>query len=157
MVKTSCSSNIVSAAPELLLKISGSVSAKLCTILRCILLTISAIQWCGSAHWLYADPDPHNLMNADPVRIQVNKIIKWISTNLLKVKIFFLYFKCVPKPERLATFFRFRLEKYNFRRKKELSYLNSFPFIIYLWIRIWIWSLECNIVIYFCKMDVRSR
>ena len=38
--------------------------------------------------WLYADPDPQNLLSADPnpVQIQVNKIDKLIFNHLSKVK-----------------------------------------------------------------------
>ena len=83
--------------------------------------------------WLYPDPDPQNLMNPDPVRIQVNKITKLISKHLFKVKKKIIIFKSEPKPERLATFLG--SEKYNFLRKN--CWLNSaYPLILYPWIRI---------------------
>ena len=60
-------------------------------------------------------------------------------------------------------FFRFRLEKYNFLRKKNLCWLNSvFPFILsvilYLWIRIRIHITDNNMYIakYFNKNKYSS-
>ena len=71
------------------------------------------------------------------IRIQVNKITRFISTHLLQVEKKCM-FKSVPKPSRLANFFKFRLEKYNFLRKNPPNNLLAklFPFILYLWIRI---------------------
>ena len=63
------------------------------------------------AYVKFSDVDPHWLYAG---RIQVNKIPKYISNYLPKKNIF----NSVPKPLRLATFFRFSLEKYNFLRKK---------------------------------------
>ena len=77
-------------------------------------------------------PDP------DPVRIQVNKINKF-SKHLLVFKSQGMHL--LPKTS-APTFFRFRLKKYNFLRKKEdFCWLNSafliiLSVILYLWIHI---------------------
>ena len=43
-------------------------------------------------------PDPQNLMNPDPVQIQVNKIAKLISKHLIKVKKKYLFSSLTKKP-----------------------------------------------------------
>ena len=64
---------------------------------------------------LYADPYPYNLMNADPVPGQYNHQIDFdLSVKSREKRIIS---KSVPKLE-ISYFFRFRLEKYNFLRKK---------------------------------------
>ena len=55
--------------------------------------------------WLFAGPDPLNLMNVDPdpVRIQVNEITKLISNHIVEKKK--IIFKSVPKLLKDSLFF----------------------------------------------------
>ena len=71
------------------------------------------------------------------IRIQVNKITKFTKHLLILKSKKISTFKVTLN----ILFFRFRLEKYNFLRKKDFRWLNSaFPFILsvilYLWIHI---------------------
>ena len=69
------------------------------------------------------------------IQIQVNKITNLISKHLLKVRKNF-EFSSLNISLRDQLPFRYRLEKYNFLRKKKKKWLNSaFPFILYLWIQ----------------------
>ena len=95
--------------------------------------------------WSYPDPDPTNLINPDPGRIQVNEITKFSKHLLIfksKKNRYELSEEVGVSKHQHLLFLRFRLKKYNFlRKKKDFCWLNSaFPFILsvilYLWIRI---------------------
>ena len=91
------------------------------------------------------DPDP----DPDPGRIQVNKITKFLKhfiSFLKEKKRYELSEEVAVSKHQHRLFFRFKLEKYNFlRKKKDFYWFNSaIPFILSVILYLWIHIIDFN-------------